>query len=361
MLRRLNALLVLAGIHLCVPFCPTRLNVADDPTRDTAFRGPVVGCGFKQMDFAELSVASHSLLRRWASNWVRLVFLILGSVVFSFKDRSSFRCCRGSGGLSLDFSSFDFDSTLGFPGEGPIFVLPVLVWFCLFGCSPSRFCSARCMLGCCWVLLCSAPVAAMPISPTTPGDIQRAHHRSGLSGLPEGRPVLARTGSLRSKYFSAFQVGPVRLVSILTICWRVTMRMSRRLTACLQDMAGSFSKRVGRITSLLKRLMNSLPESRLCDGWCSQLGNLGYTWKVEPSMHHIAMPAVVLLAISSTCFAWGWTRLAGCFALVWGGLLRPGKLTNATRGDLLLPDDVQSRMPSLFTGHKGAQDTFQQC
>ena len=151
-LRRLNALLVLAGIHLCVPFCPTRLNVADDPTRDTA-RGPVVGCGFKQMDFAELSlVASHSLLRRWASNWVRLVFLMLASVVFSFKDRSSFRCCRGSGGLSLDFSSFGFDSTLGFPGEGPIFVLPVLVWFCLFGCSSPVFVLlAACLgaVGCC--------------------------------------------------------------------------------------------------------------------------------------------------------------------------------------------------------------------
>ena len=175
-LRRLNALLVSAGIHLCAPFCPTRLNVADDPTRDTALRGPVVGAGFKQMDFAELSlVASHSPLRRWASNWVRLVFLILGSAVFSFKDRSSFRCCRGPGVLSLDFSSFDFDSTLGFPGEGPIRVLPVFVWFCLFGCSLSRSCLAHCMLGCCWVLLCPAPAAAMPLHPSTPGDIQRAN------------------------------------------------------------------------------------------------------------------------------------------------------------------------------------------
>ena len=175
-LRRLNALLVSAGIHLCAPFCPTRLNVADDPTRDTALRGPVVGAGFKQMDFAELSlVASHSPLRRWASNWVRLVFLILGSAVFSFKDRSSFRCCRGPGVLSLDFSSFDFDSTLGFPGEGPIRVLPVFVWFCLFGRSLSRSCLAHCMLGCCWVLLCPAPAAAMPLHPSTPGDIQRAN------------------------------------------------------------------------------------------------------------------------------------------------------------------------------------------
>ena len=87
--------------------------------------------------------------------------------------------------------------------------------------------------------------------------------------------------------------------------------------------------------------------------------DLGYTWrKVEPSMHHIAMPAVVLLAILSTCFAWGWTRLAGCFALVWGGLLRPGELTNATRGDLLLPDDVQSRMPFCLLAIKEPKTRF---
>ena len=359
-LRRLNALLVSAGIHLCAPFCPTRLNVADDPTRDTALRGPVVGAGFKQMDFAELSlVASHSPLRRWASNWVRLVFLILGSAVFSFKDRSSFRCCRGPGALSLDFSSFDFDSTLGFPGEGPIRVLPVCVWFCLFGCSLSRSCLAHCMLGCCWVLLCSAPVAAMPLHPSTPGDIQRANQRSVLPGLPEGRPVLARTGTLRSRYFSAFQswVGEigVDLDDLLANYHENVEEIN-----CLLTRYGRELFRAGRTYNQFAETINELtsrkpPLRRLVQSaW-----DLGYTWrKVEPSVHHIAMPAVVLLAVLSTCFAWGWTRLAGCFALMWGGLLRPGELTNATRDDLLLPDDVQSRMPFCLLAIKEPKTRF---
>ncbi len=358
-LRRLNALLVSAGIHLVVPFCPTRLNIADDPTRDTVLRGPVVGSGFQQMDFAELSlIASHPPCRRWASNWIRLVFLMLGSAVFSFKDRSSFRCCRGPGGLSLDFSFLDFDSTLGFPGEGPTCVLPVLVWFCLFGCSLSRPSSVRCLLGCCWVLLCSAPVLAMPLVPTTPGDILRAHHRSA-SGLPEGRPVLARTGCLRAKYFSAFQswLGEVGIdLDELLVSYHENVEEIN----CLLTRYGKELFKAGRTYNQFAETINELtsrkpPLRRLVQSaW-----DLGYTWrKVEPSVHHIAMPGVVLLSLLSTCFAWGWTRLAGCFALMWGGLLRPGELTNATRGDLLLPDDVQSRMPFCLLAIKEPKTRF---
>ena len=43
---------------------------------------------------------------------------------------------------------------------------------------------------------------------------------------------------------------------------------------------------------------------------------------------------------------------------MWGGLLRPGELTNATRGDLLLPDDVQSRMPFCLLAIKEPKTRF---
>ena len=359
-LRRLNALVVAAGIHLVTPFCPTRLNISDDPTRDVALRSPVVGAGFRHMDFASLSlVASHSCLRRWASNWVRLLFLICGPRVFSFKDRSSFRSNRCEKSLALDFSSFDFDSTLGYPGEGPTRVLPVLVWFCLFWVAPFRFDFAPCLLGCCWVLLCFPPVAAMPITPLTAGDVFRARHRSDIPGLPEGRPVLARTGSLRSRYFVSFQkwvdeIG-VDLEFLLSNYHENVEEIN-----CLLTRYGRELYRGGRTYNQFAETINELtsrkpPLRRLVQSaW-----DLGYTWrKVEPSVHHIAMPAMVLLAVLSTCFAWGWTRLAGCFALMWGGLLRPGEMTNATRGDLLLPDDVQSQMPFCLLAVKEPKTRF---
>ena len=62
----------------------------------------------------------------------------------------------------------------------------------------------------------------------------------------------------------------------------------------------------------------------------------------EPSVHHIAIPVPILLAMLTTCLLWGWERVAGALAIVFGGLLRPGEVTSALRKDLLLPRDVGS-------------------
>ena len=68
---------------------------------------------------------------------------------------------------------------------------------------------------------------------------------------------------------------------------------------------------------------------------------MGYAWvKAEPSQHHVAMPAPVLCAMVSLATMWGWLQLAGCLALSWGALLRPGELICACRRDLLLPSDL---------------------
>ena len=45
-LRCLNANMVASSIFMCIPFVPTRLNPADDPTRDRSVRKPVVGLVF---------------------------------------------------------------------------------------------------------------------------------------------------------------------------------------------------------------------------------------------------------------------------------------------------------------------------
>lgn len=64
----------------------------------------------------------------WISNWSRLVLLCLGPSVLCLCGRSVFRAPRFPAGLSSAVvlaeaagqgSSMDFDSTLGFPGEGP--------------------------------------------------------------------------------------------------------------------------------------------------------------------------------------------------------------------------------------------------
>lgn len=106
-------------------FLPTRLNVADDPTRDVLLRDMCSGRKwFEGLDQEGVfRAADLPRAKRWASNWICL-FLGL-----------SFRNGFGLGAISLPVSRalssrpfsnlhqhlMDFDASLGFPGEGPRF------------------------------------------------------------------------------------------------------------------------------------------------------------------------------------------------------------------------------------------------
>ena len=89
-LRRVNAGLVAFGVYMVVPFCPTRHNTADDPTRDVELRSSCRGFGWEKMSAEDLvQLASFPPLRRWASNWLRLCLLVRGIPIVDFKDRSA--------------------------------------------------------------------------------------------------------------------------------------------------------------------------------------------------------------------------------------------------------------------------------
>ena len=94
-LRRYNAVCASAGLYINVPYVPTtRLNVPDDPTRGVPLRSPSgsfdISCWVLSgvYDLAELP-----RLRRWASNWVRLLLSLCGPAVLQWSDRSTFRQC----------------------------------------------------------------------------------------------------------------------------------------------------------------------------------------------------------------------------------------------------------------------------
>ena len=148
-LRRVNARMVAFGIYMVNPFCPTRWNVADDPSRDVPLRDSVRGFGFANFSNHDLKfLASVRPTRRWASNWIRLSLLLLEKPFVDFADRSVYRMPRFSpftyhappGGLT-------FDATLGFPGEGPVVVI-IIIW--IFAVSPFPM-SWTCSL-LCWAL-----------------------------------------------------------------------------------------------------------------------------------------------------------------------------------------------------------------
>ena len=203
-LRRFCALCVAGGLFWHSPYVPTRLNVADDPTRLCSLRSPS-GClsVFDWNDADLYRLASLPKLRRWASNWSRLVIGLCGSSVLWLSDRSLFRLpfpLRSAGFCAgLPDVSLDFDSTLGFPGEGPNG----------FRFGLSCLAVAHGAL-CCTVVPSFSVVIAMAMfsggycmEPRNAADMSRQLRRNQIP-LAVGRPVLATTNFNREALFAAF-------------------------------------------------------------------------------------------------------------------------------------------------------------
>ena len=418
-LRRVTALCLAAGIYLHVAYIPTRLNCADDPTRSCVLRSPGESFDLDSWSTDELfALGTFNKLRKWASNWVRLMLRLLGPQVLSFHDRSMFRQRYGSAiGYSRhdhlryndvqaqsdvdleDTESVEFDSTLGFPGEGPpshntTCLIPQLqgnnlrlsrpcrldflntrsagfyspsptqdtCGWCSKSLSPTQDTCGWCakylpglplrpvLSGprCCWSFLllfflwgvCPG-ASAMPISAVTPGEHRKSAVRSQQPPLVAGRPVTEATTKLRQRYWQSFLdwtaeegIDFGEILADAQHCVEEINIVMTRFGRVLHKQGKSYNQYAETLNSLgtikpgIRRLLQ-------------QSWDLGYAWaRSEPSNHHVAMPAAVLIAMITTALSWGWTLVAGCLALGFGGLLRPGEITAALRRDLLLPRDV---------------------
>ena len=229
------------------------------------------------------------------------------------KARSSFAAAK-LGGIKLDF-----DSTLGFPGEGPrLLFLPL------------------------WILFLFWPgLAYAVLAPRNKADLLRAAKRSP-AGLQGGRVVLPRTGSNRADLAAAFsrwllEVGGFDLRALIEAKPLDAEMIADWLVCYGQDLYGSgrpywhYAETVNAVTALRPVLRRQVQAA-----W-----DLGFAWlSEEPSTHHTAVPAVVLTAILAACLSWGWVAEAGCFALAFGGLMRIGEVLQATRSSLVLPEDM---------------------
>ena len=115
LLRRMAAAMLAANLYVVTPFCPTRLNTADDPTRNVPLRtslGSVTDASWWEQDLYTL--ASHPRLCRWAANWVFLMLKLVGPQVLEFADRSIYPHPRLALRGAPSFQQMDFDASLGF-------------------------------------------------------------------------------------------------------------------------------------------------------------------------------------------------------------------------------------------------------
>ena len=386
-LRRISAVLVAFGLYMVTPFCPTRLNCADDPTRDRTLRPPVPGFGWHHLSYSEVwKIACITPTRRWVSNWIRLLLFLVGPRLTEFKDRAVFRHQIPRRGVfqmqatcdlpcpDFVYAHREFDSTLGYPGEGHRYAPhpdncltswqhPGIVCSSGSHLHPGSFVSSlwptsllrRLWLGIsrllrlpswtllfiAWVLAGVGPIGCDAMHPSTAADFLRAAERSAAEPLREGRPTLPITGRLRDRYWTQFE----QWLLVEGIDFE---RLLLHHVECIDDINAVMSRfgkalyNAGKPYNQFAETLNALTTKkpairRLLQGaW-----DVAFSWlHAEPGSHHIAMPWQVLLAMISLSLAWGRTLFAGSLALSWGALLRPGELFASSRADLLLPKEV---------------------
>ena len=109
------------GLYPAGRFAPTRINPADAPTRNRSLEEPVPNslCGVLGLSALHW-LSQKPKLRRWASNWVRLVILTIPDH-FRCRWQEGWRRHRAAWIVPEEVIGphSQFDSTLGFPGEGP--------------------------------------------------------------------------------------------------------------------------------------------------------------------------------------------------------------------------------------------------
>ena len=344
-LVKLDSICVVSDLYLTVAFCPTRLNAADDPTRNQDVREPTRGiCGDSEWTVEDLyALANLPRTRKWAANWMLLVLLMLGPKIVHHSNRGVFRHFGSRSIRASPIPPMDFDSTLGFPGEGPSRILTRAILL-----SPSAplhlFCVSSCVCGLDFgVTVGSSTFAcAMPIFPRNPADRARAAARASAGPLREGRRVTDVTSNMRRSLLTTFY----SWIREEGLPWEIFMARPHQYIEEINTALTAYGRALhkgGRPLQHYSETINGIVATKpslkrhLHMAW-----SLAFGWvQAEPSTHHVAMPFQVLMAVLSLCIAWGWHNVGGCLALGWGAFLRAGEVINGLRRDLLLPRDVE--------------------
>ena len=240
----------------------TKTNPSDDPTRDVPLRAPSRPVPLWYDDLSQNDFRDFDLIA-WADQfriplcfWVRLLL------------RAGRR----------------FDSTLGFPGEGP--------------------------------------------------RRRRATERSADLELPRLSPIESRRrlGALELfwSYVDEADVSRTTLMESPLLC-SATLR--------------SFGKRLYREDYPIYLYVQAILGIRdLCPHFRSELGlawQVAARWEAdEPTEPRAVLPTTAVRGIICLSFLWGWRAFGACVMLGFSGMLRPCEWLVATRAELLLPSDL---------------------
>ena len=352
LLRKINALSVAFDCYPSGLFCPIRHNPSDDPTRSVPLREPCTPSPvFRKLPLAELyNLAELPKGKRWISNWASLILGLHAHDAFQVPSISSFPWRIRSHQLPIGFHEFtmDFDSTLGFPGEGPFQSLFLSFLSCplLLPFAAARGWTFLCLV-CVWPLR-TASGASHGLPPRNTEDVRRAERRGSVI-LDLGRPVQPLTRSNRERLLKLFgewcSARQIDLEALLQQAPRAPENLVKALTDYGKDLFHG-GRPYSHYSETINAVGSKVPSVRrlLSGAW-----DFAFTWlREEPYEHHVACPAMVLLALVSTALVWGWPAVAGVLAISWSAITRIGEVTAALRKDLVLPSDVGYASASIL-------------
>eukprot|EP00439_Symbiodinium_sp_Y106_P032283 s4370_g3.t2 len=284
LLRKICAVCLLAGLYPSFHYVPTRLDSADCPTRDLNLPPPSEESFWDRLSSDELYEGlALAKLRRRASNWACLVCLVFGCPP-AFRPSLGWRSLRTTSRL--------FDSSLGFPGEGPSF---------------------RVFL---WGVICfrAVAVAAAPshvLRPRHSADEKRSAARSTVLPL-EGRPVEPVTQRRRDKLLAAFSSWWLQGQDL---CFEQLLDMQPHNICKLNNLLLMYGRQLfeaGWPFSHYSEVINAIASREPSIRWSLQPAwDLAFAWlREEPHSRHVALPWQLLLSAITIALMWGWPRVA---------------------------------------------------
>ena len=206
-LKRIASLSVAYGLYGHGRFSPTRMNPADAPTRNYDVPEPVPFSLVEGRSVEEVAwMLKLPRVRRGAANWMRLVLLYLPSLSEFYTSDEPLRtssCYPLSGPEVMR----DFDSSRGYPGEGPQALMSFFVSLWIFSLpfltqSRTTHLHQGKLHQLLWVIfLCGCVVTVHSTGARgSHGDNLRREARAGIE-LPHGRRVTELTSTNRPTGF----------------------------------------------------------------------------------------------------------------------------------------------------------------
>ncbi|CAE7942607.1 unnamed protein product, partial [Symbiodinium necroappetens] len=202
-------------------------------------------------------------------------------------------------------------------------------------------------------LLYRPPLLDFDASCGFPGEGPASPGLAAMEALSPEMPVEKATQSARDSLWNAFMawcraeaIPEETFVSEGPVDVDVINAVMSRYGRALYEAGRPYN----HYSETVNALASKLPKIRrlLQPAW-----DVAFQWqRLEPHIHHQAMPWQVLPALITASLFWGWLDVAGMMALAWGGLGRIGELFAATRGDLGLPLDVQGTIDYILLAIK---------